>query len=129
MPEVRGRPGTQAGDDPTGGVKLLLDHNLSPRLVSRLSPVFPGTIHVRDVDLQSAPDQSVWDFALRHGSTIVSKDSDFHQLAFLKGPPPKVIWVRLGNCSTKDIEAILLRSAGQIQDFILDEESAFLIVE
>ncbi len=110
-------------------MKLLLDHNLSPKLASRLSSVFPETIHVRDVDLQSASDETVWNFALTHDFAIVSKDSDFHQLAFLKGPPPKVVWVRLGNCSTSDVEALIHRSAEQIRNFIVDEESAFLIVE
>lgn len=110
-------------------MKLLLDHNLSPRLVSKLAANFPETLHVRDVEFHSAPDEAVWDFALQHGYTIVSKDSDFHQLAFLKGPPPKVIWIRLGNCSTSDIEALLRRSAEQIRRFIANQESAFLIVE
>ena len=110
-------------------MKLLLDHNLSPRLVSKLAANFPETLHVRDVELHSAPDEAVWDFALQHGYTIVSKDSDFHQLAFLKGPPPKVIWIRLGNCSTSDIEALLRRSVEQIRRFIANQESAFLIVE
>lgn len=59
-------------------MNLLLDHNLSPRLVSKLSDDFPGTIHVRDIELQSAPDEVVWDFAIEHNCAIVSKDSDFH---------------------------------------------------
>jgi predicted nuclease of predicted toxin-antitoxin system len=33
----------------------------------------------------------------------VSKDTDFHQRSFLFGGPPKVVWIRLGNCSTEDI--------------------------
>lgn len=110
-------------------MKLLLDHNLSPRLVAKLTAAFPDTIHVRDVDLEAASDKAVWDFALGNDCVIVSKDSDFHQLAFLQGPPPKVIWIRLGNCSTSEIEALLLQSAEQIRAFILDEESAFLIAE
>lgn len=110
-------------------MKLLLDHNLSPRLVAKLSAAFPGIIHVRDVGLEAASDEAVWEFALRNDCAIVSKDSDFHQLAFLQGPPPKVIWIRLGNCSTSEIEALLLHSAEQIHGFIQDEESAFLIAE
>ena len=110
-------------------MKLLLDHNPSPRLVSKLAADFPEMLHVRDVALQSAPDETVWDFAIQNDCTIVSKDSDFHQLAFLKGPPPKVIWIRLGNCSTSDIEALLRGSVEQIRRFIADQESAFLIVE
>jgi predicted nuclease of predicted toxin-antitoxin system len=110
-------------------VKLLLDQNLSPRLASKLSTHFPETIHVREVGLQSADDQDVWDFAIEHGYVIVSKDSDFHQLAFLRGPPPKVIWIRLGNCTRSEIEALLQESAEQVRQFIANRESAFLIME
>jgi predicted nuclease of predicted toxin-antitoxin system len=110
-------------------VKLLLDQNLSPRLTSKLSSHFPETIHVRDVGLQSADDQHVWDFAIEHGYIIVSEDSDFHQLAFLAGPPPKVIWIRLGNCSTSEIQALLQESIEQVRQFTANRESAFLIME
>jgi hypothetical protein len=41
-------------------VKLLLDNNISPRLVRRLSDPYPGTTHVRTVNLQSAPDERIW---------------------------------------------------------------------
>ncbi len=109
-------------------MKLLLDHNLSPRLVSRLSHLYPGTAHVRDFELQSAHDEPIWKFAIEHEFSIISKDSDFHQLAFVEGPPPKVIWIRLGNCSTGAIEHLLIQSRAEVSRFIEDEESAFLIL-
>ncbi|MDD9984142.1 MAG: DUF5615 family PIN-like protein, partial [Gammaproteobacteria bacterium] len=59
---------------------------------------------------------------------IVSKDEDFHQLSFLYGPPPKVVWVRLGNCTTSDIEHLLRRSQADLAQFNADETGAFLIV-
>ena len=59
---------------------------------------------------------------------IVSKDEDFHQLSFLHGPPPKVVWVRLGNCTTSDIEHLLRRSQGDMAQFDAGETGAFLIV-
>lgn len=75
-------------------MKLLFDENLSNRLFEALSKEFPGSTHVREVGLASADDRSVWEFARGNGFIIVSKDSDFHQLSFLLGPPPKVAWVR-----------------------------------
>jgi predicted nuclease of predicted toxin-antitoxin system len=72
-------------------VKLLLDENLSPRLVGSLSDVFPGSVHVRDFGLARADDAAIWDYARDHDLTIVSKDSDFHQVSFLRGPPPEVV--------------------------------------
>ncbi|CBE67780.1 conserved protein of unknown function [Candidatus Methylomirabilis oxygeniifera] len=59
-------------------MKLLLDQNLSPGLVQVIEDLFPGSRHVRDVDLQAADDGCVWAYAASHDFTIVSKDSDFH---------------------------------------------------
>jgi KTSC domain/Domain of unknown function (DUF5615) len=61
---------------------------------------------VRDLGLDSALDIEVWEHAKQFGFTIVSKDTDFSQRGFLFGPPPKVVWIRLGNCSTKEIEDV-----------------------
>src|SRR5262245_45840228 len=83
-------------------MKLLFDHNLSYKLVGRLTDLFPDSMHVRNVNLHEADDRPVWEYARAHGFAIVSKDEDFHQLSFLYGAPPKVVWVRLGNCTTAD---------------------------
>lgn len=107
-------------------MKLLLDENLSPALVSLLSEVYQHVGHVRDLDLKSAPDPAVWAYAAREGYTIVTKDADFHHRSFLYGHPPKVIWVRLGNCSTRRIAALLVREREKIQAFHLSAGSSFL---
>ncbi len=107
-------------------MKLLFDENMSPRLVAGLADVFPGSVHVRDVGLDRATDAAIWDFALAHDLTIVSKDSDFHQISFVRGPTPKVIWVRQGNCTTADIEVLLRSNQAGILAFGDDVEAAFL---
>jgi len=107
-------------------VKLLFDQNLSHRLARSLEDLFPGSRHVRDVSLKTADDPVVWDYAKQHGFMIVSKDSDFHQRSFVLGPPPKVVWVRLGNCSTLDIERLLRHQVDAIEVFAKDPEAAFL---
>src|SRR5207247_6652050 len=59
-------------------------------------------------DLPAAsPDRAIWTYARDHGLVIVTKDENFHRLSVLLGPPPKVIWVRLGNCSTDDVIRLL----------------------
>ncbi|MFK7845587.1 MAG: DUF5615 family PIN-like protein [Rhodothermales bacterium] len=88
-------------------MKLLLDQNLSPRLVKSLSDIFPGSAHVSESGLDQADDVEVWNYAGEHGYLIVSKDSDFNEISLQRGFPPNVIWVRRGNCSTTDIEHIL----------------------
>ena len=107
-------------------MKLFLDQNLSPRLVKALEATFPGSSHVRLVGLAKADDESVWEFARLQGFTIVSKDADFHQRSFLLGFPPKVIWIRLGNCSTSQIEKLLKRHKASLLEFLEDESLAFL---
>ena len=107
-------------------MKLLFDENLSHRLTIRLGDLFPESLHVRDVGLKSAIDPDVWEFARASGLIIVSKDSDMHQRSFLYGYPPKVIWVRLGNCSTNDVESLLRQCYSAIQDFYESQEAAFL---
>lgn len=72
-------------------MNLLFDQNLSPRLVASLADAFPNSAHVRDVGLGRADDESVWRYAAENSLTIVSKDSDFHQLSFLRGHPPKIV--------------------------------------
>jgi predicted nuclease of predicted toxin-antitoxin system len=71
--------------------RLLFDQNLSPRLVTRLAGLFPGSGHVRDVGLSRADDAGVWKFAGENGLAIVTKDGDFHQMSFVPGLPPKVV--------------------------------------
>ena len=93
-----------------------------------LEDLFPGSVHVRDVGLASAGDSEVWDHAVEHDLAIVSKDSDFHQRSVLAAPPPKVIWIRLGNCTTEDIAKLLSEKATAIQLFGEDPETAFLAV-
>lgn len=70
-------------------MKLLCDANISPRLVELLSDLFPESTHVSRVDLERADDRAVWDDAIEHGFVLVSKDEDFHQLAFLYGHLPR----------------------------------------
>jgi predicted nuclease of predicted toxin-antitoxin system len=88
-------------------VRFLFDQNLSPHLVRLLADLYPGSTHVREVGLQAADDQAVWDYARDLGYAVVSKDADFRQRTFLYGSPPKVVWIRLGNCSTRAVEIIL----------------------
>lgn len=77
-------------------MKLLFDHNLSFRLVAPLRDLYPGSVHVREVELQAADDDAVWDYARDNGLVIVSKDAEFHQRSLVLGAPPKFVWIRLG---------------------------------
>jgi predicted nuclease of predicted toxin-antitoxin system len=98
-------------------MKLLFDHNLSPRLVDKLAAIYPNSQHVFLLGLDQADDKILWEFAKQHEFIIVTRDADFNELGILRGYPPKVIWVRRGNCSTNQIEEILRLHLDHIQAF------------
>jgi len=75
-------------------VKLLLDENLSRRLVRRIADLFPDSAHIGTEGMLQAPDTAVWAYAKANGFSIVTADADFYELATTLGPPPKVIWLR-----------------------------------
>lgn len=101
-------------------MRLLFDQNLSPRLPWLLRDVFPGSIHVREIGMHESDDAAVWEYARENGFVIVSKDSDFQQRSLLLGPPPKFVWLRLGNCSVADSAQLLHQYAAAI--FALDAD-------
>jgi predicted nuclease of predicted toxin-antitoxin system len=76
--------------------------------------------------MDRANDTEVWRYAPEHGYTIVSKDADFHQRSLLLGAPPKVIWIRQGNCSVADTAALLRERFIAVERFHANEEAAFL---
>ena len=110
-------------------MRLLFDENLSPRLSQRLAVAFPDSRHVDDAGLHGRTDAEIWTYAGRNGFILASKDNDFRQLSFLRGAPPKVIWLHIGNAPTRNIEALILARLDRIRDFVDDAESALLVVE
>ena len=109
-------------------MNLLFDQNLSHRLVQLLADIFPNSKHVRNVGLGRANDDAVWQYAAAQSFIIVSKDSDFHQLSFLRGHPPKVVWIRRGNCSTDEIESLLREHEADLHIFEQDADASFLVL-
>jgi predicted nuclease of predicted toxin-antitoxin system len=107
---------------------LLFDQNLSDRLVEHLADLFPGSAHVRDLGLDRSNDETVWIHAKSEGFILVTKDDDFRQRSFLYGHPPKVIWVRLGNCTTADVETVLRSRHADILAFASDETASVLLL-
>ena len=109
-------------------MKLLFDENLSPKLVPILNDIFPGSLHVYDVGLSGQDDEAVWHYAREHNCIVVSKDSDFHEWNLLFGSPPKIIWLKKGNCSTKDIANLLRHQKQTIDELAQSKEKEILII-
>ncbi|HEX2591786.1 MAG TPA: DUF5615 family PIN-like protein [Rhizomicrobium sp.] len=107
-------------------MKLLFDQNLSYRLCRALADVYPDARHVTTIGQRQAQDLAIWTYAAREDLMVVTLDSDFAELAALRGPPPKVLWLRCGNQPTDVIEMLLRRHANAIAGFADDPEAACL---
>ena len=107
-------------------MSLLFDQNLSRKLPALLAPEFPRAQQVLLAGLAGADDRAVWAYAAAHGLAVVSKDADFQRLSATLGPPPKVVWLRVGNGPTRAVEALLRSRAADIRAFLADPASALL---
>ncbi|WP_143959654.1 DUF5615 family PIN-like protein [Litoribacter populi] len=107
-------------------MKLLLDQNISYRIIEKLSSEFHEVLQVQTCGLIHATDLEIWQYASIHGLSIVTFDADFFELASLKGHPPKIIWLRCDNRTTKHLAQLLNSKAQIIKDFIQLSEYANL---
>lgn len=105
-------------------MKLLFDQNLSFRLVAALEDLYPGSSHVRLLGMETADDETIWQYARKNGFVIVSQDSDFNERGLIHGYPPKVIWIRCGNTATDYIQDILRRHHSDLLEFHANRDSA-----
>jgi predicted nuclease of predicted toxin-antitoxin system len=109
-------------------VKFVLDENLSPRLIARLTELFGEINHVRNVGLQRADDRAIWDWAQRTDHIVITTDGDFVALSRRLGSPPKVIHLVRCNFPFHVIEDLLRKNAIRIAAFANDPEAALLIL-
>ncbi len=110
-------------------MSLLFDENLSPRLIRLLESAYPQREHVELAGLRGQSDLELWEHAARRGATLVSKDNDFRQLSFLRGHPPKVIWLSVGNAGTDAIAELLAARCERVQAFLSDPEASLLALD
>jgi predicted nuclease of predicted toxin-antitoxin system len=109
-------------------VKLLLDENLSRKLVHRLADLFPDSIHVSAIGMLQSGDTAIWDRAKEGGYILVTADADFYELAMTYGPPPKVIWLRSCDYPTSSAERLIRSNAIRVAEFVTDDQQAVLIL-
>jgi predicted nuclease of predicted toxin-antitoxin system len=107
-------------------MKLLSDQNLSPNLVQQLADLFPDSSHVKTEALDRASDDEVWEHTRLNAFAIVTKDEDFENLSVVRGSPPKVIRLLLGNCTTARVETVLRTHVTEIEAFNNDTSSGTL---
>jgi predicted nuclease of predicted toxin-antitoxin system len=107
-------------------VRLLFDENLSPDLPRLVASIFPSSTHIREVGLMGADDVVIWRLAAEKEFVLVTKDDDFVELSILRGAPPKIILIGLGNCRTSAIAALLAAEHSRIERFESDDSASIL---
>ena len=110
-------------------MKLLLDENLSDRIVTQILDLYPDSSHVKLLGLVKTNDTLIWTFAQQNDYVIVSKDADFHQRSLVFGHPPKLIYLRVGNCPTSRITLLLRTDYEVVAAFNSDLDASILILE
>ena len=109
-------------------MKLLLDENLSDRIIHRIIDLYPYSEHVKTLALMNTDDAVIWQYAKANNFMIVSKDSDFHQRSLLYGHPPKFVYLRIGNSPTSKIVQILRENFDIIIQFGDSEAESILVL-
>lgn len=109
-------------------MRLLFDQNLSPRIPNLLTGEFPDSEHVFPLGFGETDDAHIWEYARAGGLTIVTRDADYANLSEMRGFPPKVIWIRRGNCSTREIVELLLTFQWAIEELGRNSDRGVLIL-
>ncbi len=109
-------------------MKLVFDQNLSYKLALSLNQQYPGSKHVKDFGLTGGDDETIWKLASDQQFAIVSKDADFLHRSLLHGHPPKVVQLRIGNCSTGQIHDLFMREESVIKEFLNNPNEALLVI-
>jgi predicted nuclease of predicted toxin-antitoxin system len=110
-------------------MKCLIDNALSPRLAESLRQARHDAVHVREYNLQTATDETIFDRAAVEGRTIISADTDFGTiLATRQSAFPSVILLRRGVSHVPEAQYELL-SANLATIEPLLEQGVILIVE
>ena len=110
-------------------MSLLFDQNISPRIVNHLSSEFPEAMHVRQVSLEDSSDALIFEFAKKNNLTIVTFDSDFVDLNVVRGIPPKIIWLKTGNLTTRVVASLLNSNVESIKRFLESDQPEHQILE
>lgn len=113
----------------TSPFKILVDENLSRRLISILEDAFPESTHVSTENLLKTLDQGIWNFALQKEYCILTKDWDYKFMSVALGCPPKVIRLNCGNKTTAHIANLLQQKFEVIKEFLTGNDDCYLEIE
>ena len=107
-------------------MKLLFDQNISHRLLKLIQDILPESKQVRELGLENYSDKQIWEYAKENDYNIVTFDADFYDFSLVWGHPPKIIWIRTYNQTTKNVEELLRKYVSAILEFLNDNDLACL---
>jgi predicted nuclease of predicted toxin-antitoxin system len=85
-------------------VKFFVDTQLPPLLAKFLTEKQFDAIHTSDFpDGHLLQDSEIVRIAIADNRIVITKDSDFLDNYLLKGAPPKILLLKLGNISNRDL--------------------------
>ena len=96
----------------------MFDQNISPKIIKQFDADFPESKQVRHVGLEDASDSLILDFAKKNNFSIITFDSDFVDLNIVRGIPPKIIWLKTGNLTTRSITQMLKQIFPPFKNFL-----------
>jgi len=105
-------------------MKLLLDENLSRRVVPFIQEAFPDSTQIALLGMENSIDKDIWQYAHDNNYVIVTKDSDFYEMSLLYGQPPKIIWLKIGNQTKAATIRVLIENSADIERLLIAEDKA-----
>lgn len=101
-------------------MRILFDQNISFRIINKINHLYPEAKQVRELGLENFTDIEIWNYARQNDFSIITFDSDFFDISNIKGHPPKIIWLKTGNCTTNNVKEILIDKFEIINTFLSD---------
>jgi len=110
-------------------MKLLLDANISWKLVNPLKEFFEDCSHVDFIGLDvPADDNEIWDYALRNDFIIITKDNDFLNILEMNGHPPKIVLLKTGNNSSRALLELIKKIKPLIDELLKSKNGVLQII-
>lgn len=107
-------------------MKLLLDENLSRRIVPFIQDRYPGSTQVALMGMEQTNDKAIRQYAIDNGYVMTTKDADFYEMNLLYGSPPKIIWLKMGNQSKAETIKALLDNYQAIEQALLQDDKDYI---
>lgn len=105
-------------------MRLLLDENLSRRIVPFIQDTYSGSTQVTWLGLEQASDEVIRQYAIDNDFIIVTKDADFYEMNLIYGQPPKIVWLKMGNLSKAETIKVLQENRESIKQVLLMDDQA-----